>query len=124
MFNSYPVNLLFVQRCPVMSVSSGLKFEHVKKFPLDKTDRDARLMYCRYVTSIRGDEFCHRITKFCMFCLFSLRNKAVCQSDQAIKKPFKMMNDHGLTNCIVKHLYYLYTNTENAIHCYSPLYQS
>ena len=56
--------------------------------------RDARLMYSHYVaytlhksiakvSSIRGDEFCHRITQFCMFCLFSLCKKYVCQSDQA-----------------------------------------
>ena len=38
------------------------------------------------VSSVRGDEFCHQITKFCMFCPFSLRNKSICRSDQALIK--------------------------------------
>ena len=94
MFVSYPVNPLLVRRYPVTSVSSGLSFAHVQNFPPDKTDRDARLMYGHYVaytlhklisrvSSVRGDEFCHRINKLCMFCPFSLRNKSVCRSDQA-----------------------------------------
>ena len=93
MFVSYPVNLLRVRRCTFRPVIS---FEHVQNFPPDKTDRDACLMYGRYVaymllksiarvSSIRGDEFCHRIIKFCMFCPFSLCNKSVCQSDQDFK---------------------------------------
>ena len=96
MFVSYLVNPLLVRRYPVMSVSSGLSSEHVQNFPPDKTDKDASLMYGHYVaftlhksisrvSSIRGDEFCHRITKFCMFCPFSLRNKSICWSDQALR---------------------------------------
>ena len=90
---SYSVNPLLVPCCPFCPV---LSFEHVQNFPPDKTDRDTRLMYGHYasytlhksitrVSSVRGDEFCHRITKFCMFCLFPLRNKSVCRSDQAFK---------------------------------------
>ena len=82
-----------VRWCPFHLV---LSFEHVQNFPLDKMDRDARLMYCHYVasmlhksiarvSSVRGDEFCHRITKFCMFCPFSFRNKSVCRYDQAYR---------------------------------------
>ena len=91
----YPMNPLLVRRYLVISISSGLSFEHVQNFPPDKTDKDACLMYGHYVaftlhksisrvSSVRGDEFCHRITKFCMFCPFSLRNKSVCRSDQAL----------------------------------------
>ena len=95
MFVYYSVNPPLVRRCPVMSVFFPvLSFEHVQNFPPDKTDRDARLMLCHYVaytlhksiakvSSVRGGEFCHRITKFCMFCPFSLRNKSVFRSDQA-----------------------------------------
>ena len=71
-----------VRWCPFRPVWS---FEHVQKFPSDITDRDASLMDGRYVASVRGDEFCHRITKYCIICLFSLRNKSVCRSDQALK---------------------------------------
>ena len=46
----------------------------------------------RRLSSVRGDEFCHRITKFCMFCPFSLRNKSVCRSDQALNM-FKTDSD-------------------------------
>ena len=92
MFVSYPVNPLLVRQCPFRA---GFSFEHVQNYPPDKTDRDARLMYGHYVaytlhksiarvSSVRGDEFCHPITKFCMFCPFSLRNKSVCRSDQAL----------------------------------------
>ena len=95
MFVSYPMNPLLVRRCPVMSVSSELSFENVQNFPPDKTDRNARLMYGHCVAytlhksiarvwSVRGDELCHRITKFCMFCPFFLRYKSVCRSDQAL----------------------------------------
>ena len=81
MFVSYPVNPLFVWRCPVMSSDVRfVRFEVLsmfKTFPLDKTDRDACLMYGRYVASIRGDEFCHRITKFCMFCPAESSSKQV-----------------------------------------------
>ena len=74
-----------------------LSFEHVQNYPTDKMDRDARLMYGHYVaytlhkliarvSSVRGDEFCHQITKFCMFCPLSLRNKSVCRFDQALKE--------------------------------------
>ena len=91
MFISYPLNPLLVRRCPFRGV---LSFEHVQNFPPDKTDRDACLMYGHYVayrlhksiarvSSIRGNEFCYWITKFCMFCPFSLRMKSVCRSDQA-----------------------------------------
>ena len=69
-----------VRWCPFRPVWS---FEHVQNFPPNEPDRDARLMYGRYVASVRRDEFCHWITKFCMFCPFSLRNKSVCRSDQA-----------------------------------------
>ena len=59
-------------------------------------DRDACLMYGHClaymlhkpkarVSSVKRDGFCHRITKFCMICPFSLRNKSVCLSDQAFK---------------------------------------
>ena len=44
MFISYPDNRLLVQRCPVMWLPFAGKFE-LEKFPLDKTDRDGRLMY-------------------------------------------------------------------------------
>ena len=95
MFVSYPVNPLLVQRCPVMSISFGFKFLTCSKLSTDKMDRDARLMYSHYmvymlhkslarVLSVRGDEFCHQITKFCMFCPFSLCNKSVFWSDQAL----------------------------------------
>ena len=91
MFVSYPVNPLLVRRCPFQPV---LSFVHVQNFPPEKTDKDTRLMYGYYVAymlhksiatvlSIRGDEFCHRITKLCMFCPLSLRKKSVCRSDQA-----------------------------------------
>ena len=82
-FLSYPVNLLLVRWCPFRLVWS---LEHVQNFPPDKTDRDARLMYGRNVASVRGEEFCHRITKFRMFCLLSLRNESICRSDQAFRK--------------------------------------
>ena len=36
------------------------------------------------IESIRRDKLCHLITKFCMFCLFSLHNKSVSWSDQAL----------------------------------------
>ena len=94
MFVSYAVNPLPVWRCLFRPV---LSFEHVQNLPLDKTDRDACLMYGHYVAytlhesnataeSITGDEICHRITKFCMFCPLSLRNKSVCQCDQAFRQ--------------------------------------
>ena len=82
MFVSYPVNRLLVRRCRFRPVWI---FEHVQNFSQDKMDREARLMYGSYVVSVRGDEFCHRITKFCMFYLFSLCNKSICRSDQALK---------------------------------------
>ena len=60
-------------------------FDHVQNFLPNKTDRDARLMYGCYVASVRRHEFCHLITKLCMFCPFSLRNKSICRSDQAFR---------------------------------------
>ena len=70
-------------------------FEHVKTFPLEKTDREACSLYGHCVaytlhkqiaraSSVRGDELCHWITKFCMFCPFFLNN--VSRSDQAFKE--------------------------------------
>ena len=62
--------------CPMMRVSSCGKFSACSKLPLDKTiDRDVCLIYGDSVaytlhkpitraSSIRGDEFCHWITKF------------------------------------------------------------
>ena len=43
----------------VMSVLTSFQ-----NFPQDKTDKNAGLMNGRYLASIRGDEFCHRIPKF------------------------------------------------------------
>ena len=91
MFVSYPVNQLLVWRYLSNPKES---FEQVKKFPSDKTDRDVSLMYSHCVaytphkpiakaSSVRGDEFCHRITLFRMFCPYSPFNKSVSQSDQA-----------------------------------------
>ena len=88
----YPFYVLFLPGesapCRVISVSSTVEsFEPIQTFSSDKMDRDPRLMYS-YVAytlhkltaralSVRGDRFCHRITKCCMFCLFFLRNKSV-----------------------------------------------
>ena len=93
MFVSYPVNPLLVRRCPVMSVLFGFKFWACSKLSTgQRRPFDVRSLCGLYahksiarISSVRGDGFCHRITKFCMFCPFSLRNKSVCRSDQALR---------------------------------------
>ena len=71
MFVSYLVNPLLVRQFLFRPV---LSFERVQHFPPYKTDREAHLMYGHHVTytlhksmasvsSVRGDEFCHWITK-------------------------------------------------------------
>ena len=45
----YLVNSLLVRQCTLISVCPVGSFELDKKFPLDKTDRDVRLMYSHCV---------------------------------------------------------------------------
>ena len=70
-------------------------FENVQKFLPDKKDRNTHLMYSHCVaftlhkligraSSVGGDEFCLQITKFSMFCPFSLRNESVSRSDKGL----------------------------------------
>ena len=107
MFVSYPVNPLLVRRCPVMSVLFGFKFRACSKLSTRQNRQrrpfDVRSLCGLYahksiarVSSVRGDGFCHRITKFCMFCPFSLRNKSVCRSDQAFIGIFQLFSAASL----------------------------
>ena len=94
MFVSYPVNLFLVRQCPVMS--GDVHFAQWEVLRMFKTStaqngqRHIRLMYghCvaytlhKLIINVRGYEFCHLITKFCMFCLFSLRNISFSPLDQ------------------------------------------
>ena len=68
-------------------------FEHFQNFPLDKKDRDACLMYGRYVASVRGDEFCHRITDSACFpsvtnLLAGLTEPLVSNSSEELNKEY------------------------------------